>query len=129
MSTPRLIRLSPQSPSPDPALRQYGLIADAIYEYCRSQLNTEDIILQHHLLEPDIIPGKSPDILLAVCQHLVDNHLFKIHELRDGSIGWKVVSRESAQKYTATIRVEQAYTDFLLAVMKDSIKMRHLSTQ
>jgi len=96
------------SPTPGPAGdRGCGLIADAIYEYCRENHDPGETLVQEHLLKPDIIPNKDLAILVQVCQHLVDNHLFKTHDVRGGGIGWKLVTRESAENYKDLSRDEK----------------------
>lgn len=83
----------------------YGLIADALYEYCRENHDPDDILLQELLLKPDIVPDKDLEILLLVCQHLVDSRLFKVHELKGGGIGWRLITRERAEKYSVKTRL------------------------
>ena len=98
------------SPTPGPSYSEspgYGLIADAIYEYCRESHDLGETLVQEHLLKPDIIPNKDLDILVQVCQHLVDNHLFKTHDLKGGGIGWKVITKESAEHYKDLNRDER----------------------
>ena len=88
------------SPTPGPSkTSDYGLIADAIYDYCRDNHGPEEILVQDQLFKPDIIPNKDLNILLQVCQHLVNQHLFKTHELRGGGFGWKLNTRERAENY------------------------------
>ena len=96
------------SPSPGPSGSPgYGLIADAIYEYCRENHDPSEVLVQEHLLKPDIIPNKDLGILVQVCQHLVDNHLFKTHEIKGGGIGWKLATRENAENYKDLSRDEK----------------------
>jgi DNA-directed RNA polymerase III subunit RPC6 len=104
MATPHVTASPTPGPSDDPGC---GLIADAIYEYCREYHDPGEILVQEHLLKPDIIPSKDLNILLQVCQHLVDNHLFKTHEIKGGGIGWKLVTRESAENYKDLSRDEK----------------------
>ena len=106
MANPRATASSTPGPlSTD--LSGYGLIADAIYEYCRGNHDPGEILVQEHLLRPDIIPNKDLAILVQVCQHLVDSHLFKTHDVKGGGIGWKVVTRESAENYKDLNRDER----------------------
>lgn len=96
------------SPTPGPSGGLgYGLIADAIYEYCRENHDPSETLVQEHLLKPGIIPNKDLAILVQVCQHLVDNHLFKTHDIKGGGIGWKLVTRESAENYKDLSRDEK----------------------
>lgn len=96
------------SPTPGPSVSPgYGLVADAIYEYCRENHDPSEVLVQEHLLKPDIIPNKDLAILVQICQHLVDNHLFKTHDIKGGGIGWKLATRESAENYKDLSRDEK----------------------
>lgn len=95
MATPHVT----MSPTPGPSGESpYALIADALYEHCRDHFAPDEILLQEMLLKPDIIPDKDLGTLLLVCQNLVNNHLFKIHDVRGGGIGWKLNTKERAGK-------------------------------
>jgi DNA-directed RNA polymerase III subunit RPC6 len=104
MATPHVTASPTPGPSGDPG---YGLIADAVYEYCRENHDPGEILVQEHLLKPDIIPNKDLAILVQVCQHLVDNHLFKTHDIKGGGIGWKLATRETAENYKDLSRDEK----------------------
>jgi DNA-directed RNA polymerase III subunit RPC6 len=104
MATPHVTASPTPGSSGDPG---YGLIADAIYEYCRENHDPGDTLVQEHLLKPDIIPNKDLAILVQVCQHLVNDHLFKTHDVKGGGIGWKLVTRESAENYKDLSRDEK----------------------
>ena len=86
------------------ASSDYGLIADAIYNHCRENHGPDDLLQQDDLLKPDIIPNKDLDLLLQVCQLLVNQHLFKTHDVRSGGIGWKLRTKEIAEKYDPASR-------------------------
>ena len=108
MATPRAPVRSTATSTPGPSFaKEYSLIADAIYEYCREHHNDpdHDLILQEHLLKPNIIPEKKPETLMLVCQHLVNRRLFKLHTVAGGGVGWKLISREQAEKYGVKTRL------------------------
>ncbi len=69
-----------------------------LYNWCRVNYDEEHILSQKDLLEGDIIPNKDPNVLIKVAQSLIDQRLFRTHDLRSGGIGWKIVSHVSAQK-------------------------------
>jgi hypothetical protein len=70
----------------------------ALYNWCRINFDAEHILSQDDLLKGDIIPNKDPNILLEVTQSLLNERLFRTHELRSGGYGWKIVSHVSAEK-------------------------------
>ena len=70
----------------------------ALYNWCRVNYDEEHILSQKDLLQGDIIANKDPSLLLRVTQSLLDERLFRTHELRSGGIGWKIVSHVSAEK-------------------------------
>lgn len=73
-------------------------MAIALYNWCRINYDEDHILSQKDLLGGNIIPNKDPNVLLAVTQSLLDERLFRTHELRAGGIGWKIVSHVSAEK-------------------------------
>jgi hypothetical protein len=108
MATPHAVASSSEEPH---SSSPYGLIADKLYDYCREHHDADDVLLQTDLLKPDIIPNKELDLLVAVCQHLVDQHLFKIHDTRANGIGWKLLTRENAALYGAALLPQKSSSD------------------
>ncbi len=102
MTTPHVKASSTPGPSGGGG---YGLIADALYEYCRDNHTADEVLVQEMLLKPDIVPDKDLETLLSVCQHLVNSHYFVVHEIRGGGIGWKLNTKERAEKYGVKIRL------------------------
>lgn len=98
---------STASPTPGPSgstqkgstQKDVRATAVALYNWCRVNYDEDHILSQKDLLEGDIIPRKDPQILLHVTQSLIDQRLFRTHDLRSGGIGWKIVSHVSAEKY------------------------------
>lgn len=92
---------STASPTPGPSAskpKDHRAMTVALYNWCRVNYDEEHILSQKDLLEGDIIPNKDPSTLLSVTQSLLDERLFRTHELRGGGIGWKIVSHVSAEK-------------------------------
>lgn len=97
---------STASPTPGPSgstqkgstQKDVRATAVALYNWCRVNYDEDHILSQKDLLEGDIIPRKDPQILLHVTQSLIDQRLFRTHDLRSGGIGWKIVSHVSAEK-------------------------------
>ena len=79
--------------------KSYGVVATSLYEWCRKNRDPEDVLVQDDLFQSDVIPNKDIHVLLEATQILVNEHLFKIHDVRGGGIGWKLVSEERAAKY------------------------------
>ena len=92
---------STASPTPGPSAsttKDLRAMTVALYNWCRINYDEEHILSQKDLLEGDIIPNKDPNVLLAVTQSLINERLFRTHDLRSGGIGWKIVSHVSAEK-------------------------------
>ena len=118
------------SPTPGPSSpSRYTLIADALYDYCRANHASDTLLVQEHLLKPDIIPNKDLSILVQSCQYLVDQHLFKTHEIKGGGIGWKVVAIESAELFKDLSRDEKAVYNIIDSSGTDGVWTRAIKSQ
>jgi len=98
------------TPAPGPSNTQdHSRVADALYNWCRDNGELGDVFNQQQLLGANIIPNGDTKILLHAATHLVQNHLFKIHDVKtaDGStIGWELISSERAANYKNLTRDE-----------------------
>lgn len=92
---------STASPTPGPSVTTKDLRAMtiALYNWCRITYDADHILSQGDLLAGDIIPNKDLSLLLKATQSLINDRLFRTHDLRSGGIGWKIVSHVSADKY------------------------------
>jgi hypothetical protein len=92
---------SAASPMPGPSVsvaKDLRSMTVALYNWCRVNFDEEHILSQKDLLGGDIIPNKDPQLLLNVTQSLINERLFRTHDLRSGGYGWKIVSHVSAEK-------------------------------
>jgi RNA polymerase Rpc34 subunit len=92
---------STASPTPGPAtsaVKNHQAMATELYNWCRQNYDEDHIFSQKDLLEGDIISNRNPDLLRPIVQALIDQRLFRTHELRGGGLGWKIVSHGSAEK-------------------------------
>lgn len=92
---------STASPTPGPSTSKTNDVrptAAALYNWCQANFDEGHILSQNDLLGGDIIPNKDMDLLMKVVQSLIDQRLFRTHELRTGGIGWKIESQANAEK-------------------------------
>ncbi|ERF72577.1 hypothetical protein EPUS_02859 [Endocarpon pusillum Z07020] len=91
---------APPTPGPSASTaKDLRVLTVNLYNWCRVNYDEEHILSQQDLLAGDVIPNKDPNLLLAATQSLINDRLFRTHDLRSGGIGWKIVSHVSAQKY------------------------------
>jgi hypothetical protein len=98
-SMARPVSRAASTPGPSAtAPKDHRAMTVALYNWCQVTFDDDRILSQKDLLSANIIPDRNPNILLAVTQTLLNERLFRTHELRGGGIGWKIVSHVSAEK-------------------------------
>ncbi|RMZ86357.1 hypothetical protein DV736_g6419, partial [Chaetothyriales sp. CBS 134916] len=84
-------------------------VADALYEWCRTNQAVGHVFNQEDLLSAGVIPNRDLKVLVSSAQNLVNRNLFKIHEIKNsgGQLGWELVSEERAASYGGLDRNER----------------------
>lgn len=73
-------------------------LASKLYDACSEQFESDQLLNQQDLFALEVIPKDDLATLLQVTQSLVDQKLFRTHQVQGGRLAWKLVPREDAEK-------------------------------
>lgn len=73
-------------------------LAAKLYDACLEQFEPDQLLNQQDLFGLGVIPKDELSLLLQVTQSLVDQKLFRTHQVQGGRLAWKLISREDAEK-------------------------------
>ncbi|KAI9844653.1 MAG: 34-kDa subunit of RNA polymerase III (C) [Thelocarpon superellum] len=87
---------APQQASSTPSMADLKSI---MYARCYQAYSTETLFGQAEILTMEIIPDDDVHVLLHCAQELVNEGLFKVHQLVGNQAMWKVIMKEDADRY------------------------------
>ncbi|KAJ5180860.1 hypothetical protein N7492_004070 [Penicillium capsulatum] len=106
-----------------------GELAAALYDACYAQFEPDQLLNQHDLFGLDVIPKNDLSTLLQVTQSLVDQKLFRTHQVQGGRLAWKLISREDAEKLQNLSADESLVFNVIHSVARQGIWVRLIQSR